>query len=146
MAKKMHIDKIERLAAEHESDKAEGRQGPPDEPRDEPQDDRDKIGLGRFDPTIGKQAQKSTQHPMGGDALMPVPTKAAYEQMKLAYHEAGLMRDMKDQIEQANKARWACLARYHSRRHAAFFAGGRLFIEHNRGRNVFSRNADRRRI
>jgi hypothetical protein len=44
-------------------------------------------------------------HPMG-DALMPVPTRAQYELMRLEHRERVLMGDMRSKIEQGNRARW----------------------------------------
>jgi hypothetical protein len=41
-----------------------------------------------------------------GDVLMPVPTRDEYERMKFQHREAALMRNLKNQIEQANKQRW----------------------------------------
>jgi hypothetical protein len=49
---------------------------PEDQPPDD--DDRNKYGAGRLDPSAGDQAQKTPKHPIG-DALVPVPSKAAYE-------------------------------------------------------------------
>ena len=76
--------------------------------------DRDKFL--RFDPSVGNQAQKTTQHPVGDSALIPTPTKAEYERMKFTHdaqenkafreREKAMILDMKSKIEASNKQRW----------------------------------------
>jgi hypothetical protein len=92
--KETRIAKIERVLGQHEDDKAESANN----------DDREKFG------SVGNQSQATTQHPMGDNNLVPVPTREQYEVMKREHEgaqnrrffdrEAKLMRAMKVQIEQ----------------------------------------------
>src|ERR1700730_6825978 len=79
MVKQIHIDKIEKLAAEHEEKRNPTPDEPPADPEDQqPKDDRDKFL--RFDPSVGNQAQKTPGHPAGD--MVPVPTRDEYNFMK----------------------------------------------------------------
>jgi hypothetical protein len=67
--KEIQIDKIEKAVARHEASKMPNDNLEPVEATDdpaEPDDDRAKYGLGRFDPSCGSQAQKTPRHPVGG--------------------------------------------------------------------------------
>jgi hypothetical protein len=82
MSKERHVTKIEEAWAQREADKMPNENLEPAEPAEQPpdDDDRNKYGAGRFDPSCGNQSQKTPKHPVG-DAMVPVPSKAAYEML-----------------------------------------------------------------
>jgi hypothetical protein len=113
MAKEARIAKIEKMAAEHEADKGEAE---PAEPAQPPKDDREKYGLGRFDPSSGSQAQKSSQHPTGDSVAVPVPVRTRLEHAQFMREAAGnrafrdneraSIREMIAEAEANRRARW----------------------------------------
>jgi hypothetical protein len=96
MPKQAYIDKIEKMAANYEADKAGDNSEPPES---KPKDDRERFG--RFDPSVGSRAQATSQHPMGDDDLVPVPSKAEYDRGKAEFEreKAEFNRAMKKDRE-----------------------------------------------
>jgi hypothetical protein len=98
MAKEMRIARIEKLAEQHEAAKAEDGYGDPNvgpNVRSIEEQRGEELGLGRFDPSVGKQAQKTPERPLGGDAAISGLTKDAEQAMvirkRFALRETALM-------------------------------------------------------
>jgi hypothetical protein len=103
MTKQIHIDKIEKLAAEHEEKRNPTPDEPPADPKDQQPDD-DRAKYGRFDPSSGDFSQKTKAHPAGDSVFRRHQIEAA-ENRAFRERELAANRAWIAEIEASNKER-----------------------------------------
>jgi hypothetical protein len=109
MLKEAHIAKVEKMAEERESDKLSANNANPPPAEDPPEDDRAKWGAGRFDPSVGNQAQKTEKHPWADAqhrASVDRMLREGQEAREFFDDELAIKRAWIEKIEADNRARW----------------------------------------